>query len=130
MYWNVAGAKILKGPYISTRYSDVCCCPDYIFLAEKYDASVQVYSWTIHHIQTLSDQQLGIEKEDKIRAIQCNHDGTVLQLVIGDHIRVHSLHAYKVRSPFTLSYTTHGFIIRSLLSEDKEKCISATGCDL
>ena len=134
MYWNVAGEheKTFEVAYTFIGLGNVCCCPDYILLADIYHASVYVYSWTGHRIQTLSRRQLGIGKEDEILAIQCNHDGTVLQLVIGDRYAygVHSLHAYKVRSPFMLSYTTYGCIIRSLLSEGKENNISATACNL
>ena len=104
----------------------VCCSPDSIFVAERW--GVDVHSWTGHHITRLHGQQLGITRD--IWAIQCNHDGTVLQVAGLDRSGVSSLHTYKVSSTFMLSYTLHGFIIRSLLSENKENNVSTMECAL
>ena len=95
MFSNVAGEqeKTFEVAYSLIDHGDVCCCPDYIFLAHYAGVSVHVYSWTGYHIQTLSHQQLGIWADDMIRAIQCNHDGTVLQLATGADHGVYSLHA-------------------------------------
>ena len=113
MYCNVAGEheKTFQLDLVLVGGHEVSCCPDYIFVTIIYPVSMDVYSWAGCHIQTLSDEQLDIGKDDMIHEIQCNHDGTVLQLVIGDRDRVHSLHAYKVRFSFLLSSITHGFII-------------------
>ena len=91
--------------------STVCCSAGYLFVAE-HTPSVHLYSLTGVHIQTLSYQQLDLGENDCIHAIQCNHDGTVLQLAIGDRSAVRSLHAYKVRCTFILSHTIHGYIVR------------------
>ena len=104
----------------------VCCSPDCIFVA--HEREVDVHSWTGHRITELSLEQLGITRD--ICAIQCNHDGTVLQLAGRDYDEVFSLHTYKVSSTFMLSYTSHGFIIHPLLSEGKENNISAAECAL
>ena len=102
MYWIIAGEheKTFSLGHATRGGHDVCCScsPDYIFVSNISFASVEIYSWTGHHIKTLSEQQLDIGKEYHIRDIQCNHNGTVLQLVIGGGHGVHSLHAHKVRS--------------------------------
>ena len=103
MYSNVAGEH--ENTFSINRTASacqaVCCCADYIFVAgSRFRATVHIYSWTGRRIKTLSPEQLGAEWKSDILAIQCNHDGTVLQLVtenIKDDIFCdHSLCAYKV----------------------------------
>ena len=81
--------------YEVSKRNAVCCSADYIFVN---DGSVHVYSWTGLDIQTLSPQLLGVK--GRINAIQCTHDGNILQLASGDTNDVCSLHAYKVSCSF------------------------------
>ena len=93
----------------SKGFVHVCNSADYIFVVSSNNNSppeVYLFSQTGIHIQILSTQQLGVKKDDLIHAIKCNHDGTVLQLAIGDSNSVHSLLAYKVRYTFMLSFTS------------------------
>ena len=118
MYSNVAGKleEDIRLPYKPIAKKAVCCSTDYIFVTSRDPIAVQVHhSRTGLHIQTLSHQQLGVRQNSYIHANQCNHDGTVLQLAIGDGLAVRSLHTYKVRCTFIISRTTHSFIVRLLL---------------
>ena len=123
---NVAGKheERFSRPNTAKHWTAVCCSSHYIFVADRH--CVHVYSWTGRCIQTLSQQQLGIGKNDTMHAIQCNHDGTVLQLAKGDRRCVRSLHAYKVRPTFMSSYTT----TLLLLGKGGENNINTPECDL
>ena len=63
---------------------------------------VHIHTWTGQHTHSLSNQQLGLQKDDLIRAVH-NPDefgivNPTLQLAVGDYgsETVHSLHAYIV----------------------------------
>ena len=87
IYFDIVGKHEHSVPLTYTPWSGksaVCCNADYIFVAEYY-GNVHVHTWTGLYIQKLSLQG------HYIHAIQCCHDGTVLQLAGGTH-----LHAYKV----------------------------------
>ena len=125
MYSNVAGKHV---KHVSLPYEAdlVCCSADYVFSSYRYgNPAVHVYSWRGVLIQTLSPQQLGIRRDHKIRVIQCNKDGTVLQLVTRGGRGLHTLRAYKVRCSLMLSYTTHGFIGCSVLGKGGVNNINA-----
>ena len=70
--------------YSPNIWNAVCCNADYIFVA-GIRGDVHIHTWMGLHIQTLP---LNLYY---IRAIQCSHDGTVLQLAT-----ISSMHAYKV----------------------------------
>ena len=124
MYYNVAG-KHEKHVSLPSKAGLVCCSADYIFSSSQYgNLAVHVYSWRGVLIQTLSHQQLGIRKDHSISAIQCNKDGTVLQLAIVTR-GGRTLRAYKVRCSLMLSYTMYGFIGCSVLGEDEVNNINA-----
>ena len=128
MYSNVAGKheKHVSLQYKPIDWNAVCCSADYIFVVSNYLPAVHVYSWTGHHIQTLSHQQLGARKNHYIHTIQCNNDGTVLQLAMGGHSDVRFLRAYKERCSLILSYrSTSNYILDKLIGRFLFRCIKS-----
>ena len=79
IYFNVVGKHehSVSLTYRPCRYNAVCCNADYIFVAGD-DGSVHLHIWKGLHIQELS-----VHSSDAY-AIQCSHDGTILQLATED----------------------------------------------
>ena len=101
IYFDIVGIHEHSVPltYTPGVWNAVCCNADYIFVA-ALKADVHVYTWTGLYIQKLSVQG------DDISAIQCCHDGTVLQLATSEHDWTH-LHAYTVSYISMTFCTTH-----------------------
>ena len=101
IYFDIVGKHehSVSLTYTPCRRNAVCCNADYIFVAE-YDGNVHVYTWMGLHIQKLSLHS------SYICAIQCSHDGTVLQLATRDGFSATCLLAYKV-SYISMAFLPH-----------------------
>ena len=101
IYFDIVGKheRSVRLTYTPEVSDAVCCNADYIFVSDDYDGNVRVYTWTGLYIQKLS------VPGDHIHAIQCCHDGTVLQLATYES-RVTHLRAYKV-SYISMTFCTH-----------------------
>ena len=97
MFCIVAGRHI---EHISLNFSPVfengvSCTTNRIFVATLFPAGINIYTWKGVHIQTLSHQDLGLERSNTINALQCTTNGALLHLAVGKLV-CRSLHAYRV----------------------------------
>ena len=101
IYFDIVGKHEHSVPLtcIPRFRNAVCCNAAYIFVAGD-DGNVHVHTWEGFYIQKLS-----LQGHD-IVAIQCCHDGTVLQLAKHSVLSAPHLRAYKVSYSMTFC-TTH-----------------------
>ena len=99
MFCFVAGRHIehVSLNFCPSLQNGVCSTTNRIFVASFYPSDICIYTWKGVHIQTLSRQDLGLERGDIIKALQCTTNEALLHLAVGkDAISVNSLHAYRV----------------------------------
>ena len=97
-FFKIAGKhrQHISLPYIAERSNAVCCSGDYIFMAGQDPAGVHIHTWTGLHIQSLMQYDVGLERNDRIHALQCSANGSILQLAVHGFRRESLLNAYKV----------------------------------
>ena len=85
--------------YTTQYFNAICCNANNIFLASKYPPGIHIYTWKGVHVQALSHQDLKIQRRDIIQEINCDADGTFVQMAVGrNNSTVNALLAYKVIS--------------------------------
>ena len=83
-------------------WNAISCNDHYIFLAENHPAALHVYTWSGSHVTKLSAHQLGLQENDRIRAVQCLPAQQSLLLAVGDrryglgYVRVSSFRGFLV----------------------------------
>ena len=76
-------------------WNAVTCSPDHIFVS-TYSSSIYIHTWSGRPIQSISQQQLGLQEDQLIQAIKYNNTDRTLHLAVGYAGDVRSLHVYKV----------------------------------
>ena len=84
-------------PYQPKSYNGVTATPYHIIVAQYNPPALMIHSWSGDLLQTITEQELGLQGRDYVHAVQCGEDG-VLHMATGPSYSVHSLHAFRVRA--------------------------------
>ena len=97
-HYNAAGEHVQRVvlPYRAQRRNAICCTKDYIYVAGQLPTAIRIHTWSGRFLQTVSHQELNIDEDAWIHAVNCDVAGNTLMLAAGSWGNTKTLHAYRV----------------------------------